>query len=379
LDNHLGSASLELDENANIISYEEYPPFGTTSYRSGRTETETSQNRYKYVGKERDEETGLYYYGFRYYAAWLCRFVSVDPLQFDYPYYTPFQYAGNMPISYIDLDGLEPAFAFDGSQNNWMMRGLGVIDDDELELLQKVEKKREKVALYGHMANLLLFAAPAIAAEAALISGTSWSSLPVVQTFNATLTAGLTSRVGAVSTDYIGQFSSNWQRSGFDFDKLGESALNVNATSITMTFMNSGSSILGLTINSMISNTYNINFEGDVKYGDAKSILIGTVFDVAGGFLGGKYKDGYIQSKINLDIQSRMKWNNTLDGVNDLHKFGWNQKYHQMYMDRKMNEAIMLDATNFVNKVVGEYSISLYFQYQKNSSAEFTKDLIDEK
>ncbi|WP_320019760.1 RHS repeat-associated core domain-containing protein [Labilibaculum manganireducens] len=70
-------------------------------------QTETSQKRYKYVGKERDEETGLYYYGFRYYAAWLCRFVSVDPLQFDYPHYTPFQYAGNKPITYIDLDGLE--------------------------------------------------------------------------------------------------------------------------------------------------------------------------------------------------------------------------------------------------------------------------------
>ncbi|OFX59375.1 MAG: hypothetical protein A2W84_12505 [Bacteroidetes bacterium GWC2_40_13] len=70
-DNHLGSASLELDESANIISYEEYHPFGTTSYRSGRSETETSLKRYKYVGKERDEETGLYYYGARYYAAWL--------------------------------------------------------------------------------------------------------------------------------------------------------------------------------------------------------------------------------------------------------------------------------------------------------------------
>ena len=103
----MGSASLELDHNANIISYEEYHPFGTTSYRSGRTETETSLKRYKYVGKERDEETGLYYYGARYYAAWICRFVSVDPLQFDYPYYTPFQYAGNKPITYIDLDGLE--------------------------------------------------------------------------------------------------------------------------------------------------------------------------------------------------------------------------------------------------------------------------------
>ncbi|MCT4648350.1 MAG: HNH endonuclease [Carboxylicivirga sp.] len=122
LDNHLGSASLELDENAAIISYEEYHPFGTTSYRSGRTETETSQKRYKYVGKERDEETGLYYYGFRYYAAWLCRFISVDPLQFEYPHYTPFQYAGNKPITYIDLDGLEEAKPDDKNENslsNW--------------------------------------------------------------------------------------------------------------------------------------------------------------------------------------------------------------------------------------------------------------------
>ncbi len=106
-DNHLGSACLELDENAAIISYEEYHPFGTTSYRNGRTETEVSLKRYKYVGKERDEETGLYFYGARYYAAWICRFVSVDPLQREYPHYTPYQYAGNKPISYIDLDGLE--------------------------------------------------------------------------------------------------------------------------------------------------------------------------------------------------------------------------------------------------------------------------------
>jgi RHS repeat-associated protein len=42
-----------------------------------------------------------------HYAAWLCRFINVDPLQFKYPYYTPFQYAGNKPITYIDLDGGE--------------------------------------------------------------------------------------------------------------------------------------------------------------------------------------------------------------------------------------------------------------------------------
>ena len=106
-DNHLGSACLELDNTGQIISYEEYHPFGTTSYRSGSTETEVSLKRYKYCGKERDEETGLYYYGMRYYAAWICRFVSVDPLQFKYPELTPFQYASNRPITMIDLDGAE--------------------------------------------------------------------------------------------------------------------------------------------------------------------------------------------------------------------------------------------------------------------------------
>ena len=106
-DNHLGSACLELDEIGAIISYEEYHAFGSTSYKSGRNETEVSQKIYRYNGKERDEETGLYAYGMRYYAAWLCRFVSCDPLQFEYPHYTPYQYAGNKPITYIDLDGGE--------------------------------------------------------------------------------------------------------------------------------------------------------------------------------------------------------------------------------------------------------------------------------
>ncbi|MDY0393071.1 MAG: RHS repeat-associated core domain-containing protein, partial [Candidatus Bipolaricaulis sp.] len=105
--NHLGSASLELDENALIISYEEYHPFGTTSYHSGNNETEVKRKRYRYVGKERDDETGLYNYGFRMYAPWLGRFISVDPLQFEYPQLTPFNYAGNKPITHIDIDGLQ--------------------------------------------------------------------------------------------------------------------------------------------------------------------------------------------------------------------------------------------------------------------------------
>lgn len=77
--NHLGSASLELDEGGNVISYEEYYPYGSTSYQAGRNVAEVSLKRYRYTGKERDEESGLYYYGARYYAAWLGRWISCDP------------------------------------------------------------------------------------------------------------------------------------------------------------------------------------------------------------------------------------------------------------------------------------------------------------
>jgi hypothetical protein len=65
--NHLQSASLELDENAAIISYEEYHPYGTTSYQAVNASINAEAKRYRYTGKERDEESGLYYHGARYY------------------------------------------------------------------------------------------------------------------------------------------------------------------------------------------------------------------------------------------------------------------------------------------------------------------------
>ena len=76
--NHLGSASLELDAQARIISYEEYTPFGSTVYQAVRGDTGTPK-RYRYTGKERDEESGLYYHGARYYAPWLGKWTSADP------------------------------------------------------------------------------------------------------------------------------------------------------------------------------------------------------------------------------------------------------------------------------------------------------------
>ncbi|MCK4790245.1 MAG: hypothetical protein KAV87_41290 [Desulfobacteraceae bacterium] len=79
LGNHLGSASLELDAVGHVISYEEYHPYGTSSYQAVRSQTETPK-RYRYTGMERDEETGLNYHMARYYATWLGRWMSADPL-----------------------------------------------------------------------------------------------------------------------------------------------------------------------------------------------------------------------------------------------------------------------------------------------------------
>ncbi len=76
-----------------------------------RSFTATSSYRYGFNGKELDRETTgttTYDYGFRIYNPGLGRFLSVDALTQSYPWYTPYQFAGNMPIAAIDLDGLEP-------------------------------------------------------------------------------------------------------------------------------------------------------------------------------------------------------------------------------------------------------------------------------
>ncbi|MFE4824124.1 SpvB/TcaC N-terminal domain-containing protein [Streptomyces sp. NPDC056704] len=105
---HLGSASLELDDRGDIISYEEYSPYGTTTYRAVRKRTETPK-RYRYTGFERDEETGLQLHGARYYACWLGRWLSPDPTGLtDGP--NLYQYAHDSPVTKVDLTG-----AFAGS------------------------------------------------------------------------------------------------------------------------------------------------------------------------------------------------------------------------------------------------------------------------
>ncbi|MES2730091.1 MAG: SpvB/TcaC N-terminal domain-containing protein [Bacteroidota bacterium] len=104
LSNHLGSACLELNESGVLISYEEFHPFGTTSYQAINKDIKAAYKRYRYTGMERDEESGLEYHSARYYLPWLGRWLSADPAgQVDGS--NLYRYSRNNPLIFLDPSG----------------------------------------------------------------------------------------------------------------------------------------------------------------------------------------------------------------------------------------------------------------------------------
>jgi len=104
LGNHQGSASLELGVSGDVISYEEFRPYGTTAFHAGTNIVEDNNKRYRYTGKERDEETGFAYYGSRYYIGWVGRWIAIDP-EGTVDGLNLFLFVGNNIINYIDFYG----------------------------------------------------------------------------------------------------------------------------------------------------------------------------------------------------------------------------------------------------------------------------------
>jgi RHS repeat-associated protein len=104
--NHPHSATLELGDTAEVISYEEYFPFGATSYQAVASQTDVAK-RYRFNGCERDNENGLDCMGARYYASWLGRWTACDPAgMVDGP--NLFRFARNSPAVFRDPQGTNP-------------------------------------------------------------------------------------------------------------------------------------------------------------------------------------------------------------------------------------------------------------------------------
>lgn len=111
LGNLLDSAVMELDAEGRVISYEEYHPFGSTAFQSFGSSA-LSAKRYRYTGKEKDDETGLYYHGARYYAPWLGRWTAPDPAG-AVDGLNPYAYVRNNPVSLHDPNGRQSISAAD--------------------------------------------------------------------------------------------------------------------------------------------------------------------------------------------------------------------------------------------------------------------------
>lgn len=113
-DNLVGSSQLELSGEGEIISMEEFYPYGGTALLTARSQAEVNYKTIRYSGKERDA-TGLYYYGFRYYQPWAGRWLSSDRAG-TLDGLNLYRMVRNNPVTLSDKDGLMPTKALDGEE-----------------------------------------------------------------------------------------------------------------------------------------------------------------------------------------------------------------------------------------------------------------------
>jgi RHS repeat-associated protein len=97
---HLDNTNIIADDKGERIDIEEFSPYGETTFGS------FSKKRYRFGGKEREEETGMYYHGARYYLPWLALWSACDPAG-SYQGPNMYAYAGNNPLRFTDPDGMQ--------------------------------------------------------------------------------------------------------------------------------------------------------------------------------------------------------------------------------------------------------------------------------
>jgi RHS repeat-associated protein len=102
---HLGSSSYITGIDGEVTQNIEYFPSGETFVENHRN---SNHSPYKFNGKELDAETGYMYYGARYYNPRVSLWLNVDPLAEKMPSWSPYAYAFDNPIRYIDPDGKKP-------------------------------------------------------------------------------------------------------------------------------------------------------------------------------------------------------------------------------------------------------------------------------
>ncbi|WBV52269.1 DUF6443 domain-containing protein [Chryseobacterium gambrini] len=107
---HLGNIRLSYFNNgsgAEVLEENNYYPFGMKHEGYNTSFSFGSSYQYKYNGKELQTESGMYDYGARFYMADIGRWGVVDPLAEKMTRHSPYNYAFNNPIRFVDPDGME--------------------------------------------------------------------------------------------------------------------------------------------------------------------------------------------------------------------------------------------------------------------------------
>ena len=120
---HLGSSSFITNLEGEVVQHIEYVPFGEVFIEERNNVWNTP---YLFNAKEFDEETGMYYYGARYYEPRISLWLSVDQLQEKRPNISTYCYTANNPIKFVDPDGNDIVIA--GKENTSITLTTNLID-----------------------------------------------------------------------------------------------------------------------------------------------------------------------------------------------------------------------------------------------------------
>ncbi len=106
LKDHLGSIRMTVNKNGKVVSYNDYYPYGSIMPMRSMNMA-MADERYKFIGKEQDAETGYGYFDNRYYCSLTGMFGRPDELSELNPFQSPYVYALNNPVRFLDPSGLD--------------------------------------------------------------------------------------------------------------------------------------------------------------------------------------------------------------------------------------------------------------------------------
>jgi len=162
---HLGSSSWITDTGGHAIQHLHYLPWGEDLVDQRTTNWSA---RYTFSAKEKDAETGLSYFGSRYYSSDLSIWLSVDPMSDKYASLSPYVYCADNPVKLVDPNGEEFGdFIFNGT-----IIGTDGIDDGLLYVVKNYENKNCDDAvefILNHSGNTQDFAENSIAYENSIL------------------------------------------------------------------------------------------------------------------------------------------------------------------------------------------------------------------